>query len=36
VQLYGTLGYRVDREEAFKDGVVVHMSKPVRSQDDRC
>ena len=30
VQLYGTLGYRVDREEAFKDGVVVHMSKRCR------
>ncbi len=36
VQFYGKLGYRVDREEAFNDGVVVHMSKPVRSQDDRC
>jgi GNAT superfamily N-acetyltransferase len=29
IQLYGKLGYRVDREEAFKGGVVVHMSKPV-------
>jgi GNAT superfamily N-acetyltransferase len=25
--LYRQLGYRVDREETFKDGVVVHMSK---------
>ena len=30
LQFYGRLGYRVDREEAFKGGVVVHMSKPVR------
>ncbi len=29
VQLYAKLGYRVDREEAFKDGVVVHMRKTV-------
>jgi GNAT superfamily N-acetyltransferase len=29
IQLYGKLGYRVDREEAFKGGVVVHMSKSV-------
>jgi GNAT superfamily N-acetyltransferase len=28
IQLYGKLGYRVDREEAFEGGVVVHMSKP--------
>jgi GNAT superfamily N-acetyltransferase len=28
VQLYGKLGYRVDREE-FNGGVVVHMRKPV-------
>jgi ribosomal protein S18 acetylase RimI-like enzyme len=27
VRLYRRLGYRVDREEAFKDGFVVHMSK---------
>jgi ribosomal protein S18 acetylase RimI-like enzyme len=27
VQLYRKLGYRVDREEAFASGVVVHMSK---------
>jgi GNAT superfamily N-acetyltransferase len=32
VQLYGRLGYRVDREEEFKGGFLVHMSKPVRSQ----
>jgi GNAT superfamily N-acetyltransferase len=31
IQLYGKLGYRVDREEAFEGGVVVHMSKPVES-----
>jgi ribosomal protein S18 acetylase RimI-like enzyme len=29
VQLYRKLGYRVDREEEFKGGFVVHMSKPV-------
>jgi GNAT superfamily N-acetyltransferase len=29
VQLYRKLGYRVDREEAFKGGFVVHMSKPL-------
>jgi GNAT superfamily N-acetyltransferase len=29
VQLYGKLGYRVDREEAFSGGVVVHMSKRI-------
>ncbi|MDR3531520.1 MAG: GNAT family N-acetyltransferase [Rhodopila sp.] len=27
VRFYRKLGYRVDREEAFKGGVVVHMSK---------
>ena len=27
VQFYRKLGYRTDREEAFKGGVVVHMSK---------
>jgi ribosomal protein S18 acetylase RimI-like enzyme len=32
--LYAQLGYRVDREEAFSGGRVVHMSKPVRSQPD--
>ena len=31
VRLYGKLGYRVDREEEFKGGVAVHMSKPLRS-----
>ena len=29
VQLYGKLGYRVDREEEFKGGVAVHMSKRI-------
>ena len=29
VHLYGKLGYRVDREEEFKGGVVVHMRKCV-------
>jgi GNAT superfamily N-acetyltransferase len=29
IQLYSKVGYRVDREEAFKGGVVVHMRKPV-------
>jgi ribosomal protein S18 acetylase RimI-like enzyme len=29
VQLYRKLGYRVDREEAFKGGFIVHMSKPL-------
>ena len=32
VQLYRKLGYRVDREDAFKGGVVVHMSKPLKPQ----
>jgi GNAT superfamily N-acetyltransferase len=31
VQLYGKLGYRLDREEEFKGGVVVHMSTRIRS-----
>ena len=31
VQLYGSLGYRVDREEEFKGGFAVHMSKPIES-----
>ena len=30
VQLYRKLGYRVDREDAFKGGFVVHMSKPLK------
>ncbi|HEY4251977.1 MAG TPA: GNAT family N-acetyltransferase, partial [Roseomonas sp.] len=29
VALYRRLGYRVDREEPFRGGTVVHMSKPV-------
>ena len=29
VQLYGKLGYRVDREEEFKGGFAVHMSKRI-------
>jgi GNAT superfamily N-acetyltransferase len=29
VQLYGRLGYRVDREEEVKGGIAVHMSKSV-------
>ena len=32
VQLYLRLGYQVDREEAFMNGVAVHMSKLLRSQ----
>ena len=32
LRLYARLGYRVDREDEFSGGVVVHMSKPVRSQ----
>jgi len=32
LQLYARLGYRVDREDEFSFGVVVHMSKPVRSE----
>jgi ribosomal protein S18 acetylase RimI-like enzyme len=31
VQLYIRLGYRVDREEEVKGGMVVHMSKQVRA-----
>jgi GNAT superfamily N-acetyltransferase len=31
VRLYGRLGYRLDREETFTGGVVVHMSKPLPS-----
>jgi ribosomal protein S18 acetylase RimI-like enzyme len=31
LDFYARLGYRVDREEAFKGGVAVHMSKPVGS-----
>ncbi len=29
VQLYTGLGYRVEREEAFRGGTILHMSKPV-------
>jgi ribosomal protein S18 acetylase RimI-like enzyme len=32
VQLYRKLGYRVDREDTFRGGVVVHMIKPLKSQ----
>jgi len=31
LRFYTRLGYRVDREEAFNGGIVVHMSKPVES-----
>ena len=31
VQFYQKLGYGVDREEEFKGGFVVHMSKPVQA-----
>jgi GNAT superfamily N-acetyltransferase len=31
IQLYRMLGYRVDREEGFTGGVVVHMSKSIGS-----
>lgn len=31
VRLYGKLGYRVDREEEFQGGIVVHMSKSIES-----
>jgi GNAT superfamily N-acetyltransferase len=30
VQIYRKLGYSVDREEEFKGGFAVHMSKPLR------
>lgn len=29
VKLYSRIGYRIDREETFKGGVVVHMSKEI-------
>ena len=29
IRLYRKLGYAIDREETFKDRIVVHMSKPV-------
>ena len=31
IRAFEKLGYRVDREEEFKGGFLVHMSKPVRS-----
>jgi ribosomal protein S18 acetylase RimI-like enzyme len=31
VELYRRLGYGVDREEEFRGGVAVHMSKPIRA-----
>ena len=31
VRLYETLGYRLDREEPFSGGIVVHMSKRVET-----
>ncbi len=31
VRLYRELGYGIDREEAFKGGITVHMSKPVQA-----
>jgi ribosomal protein S18 acetylase RimI-like enzyme len=30
VEFYGKLGYRIVREEEFKGGVVVHMTKPIK------
>ncbi len=33
VRLYGRLGYRVDREETFTGGIVVHMSKALPTAD---
>jgi GNAT superfamily N-acetyltransferase len=35
LRLYRRLGYRIDREEAFPGGIVVHMSKPVRATSSR-
>jgi ribosomal protein S18 acetylase RimI-like enzyme len=32
LRLYEKLGYRLDREETWTGGVVVHMSKPVRAR----
>ena len=34
VQLYRKLGYRIDREEAFKGGFAVHMSKSIQIPDE--
>jgi GNAT superfamily N-acetyltransferase len=33
LQLYLRLGYRVDREEEFKGGLLVHMSKPIAASE---
>ena len=35
LELYRRLGYRVDREEPFKGGVVVHMSKRIEHAGGR-
>jgi GNAT superfamily N-acetyltransferase len=35
VQLYSKLGYRIDREEEFIGGIVVHMSKLILSKSTR-
>jgi GNAT superfamily N-acetyltransferase len=35
VQLYSKLGYRIDREEEFIGGIVVHMSKLILSKSIR-
>ena len=32
LRLYEKLGYRLDREETWTGGVIVHMSKPVRAR----
>jgi hypothetical protein len=33
VQLYGKLGYRIDREEEFRGSTRVHMSKRLASRN---
>ena len=35
LRLYETLGYRLDREEPFSGGIIVHMSKRVPASDHR-
>jgi ribosomal protein S18 acetylase RimI-like enzyme len=35
LRLYETLGYRLDREEPFSGGIIVHMSKRVPASDLR-
>ena len=35
LRLYEKLGYRLDREEPFGGGIVVHMSKRVIGSDQR-